>query len=385
VRPTVRTHECHTHECHTTSTNLNVTPNAERPAGDSAILGWQERRAAFACLAWAGTREVLSARGWCVLAPKSETRCVSIESRFFLIKHTGTAATDSNWSKRGLGLLLLSLGAACSSSDTAGGGPSSDGGESTDAGGGADRALMGDATDAATGATGPDGGDATSSGASGAVNLRSAGNYAILAESAVSNVPTSAVTGDVAVSPAAASYITGLPLSPDATNVFSTSPQVTGQVFAADYAAPTPSNLTTAVSDMLLAFADAAKRTPGVTELGAGNIGGMTLTPGVYAWSTSLLIPTSITLTGSATDVWVFQVAGDLTLSAATNVVLAGGAVAQNIFWEVAGAADLGTTSHFAGVILCKTAIVLETGAAINGRLMAQTAVSIAGSTVVAP
>jgi hypothetical protein len=283
---------------------------------------------------------------------------------------------------------LLSLGAACSSSDSAGGGPSSGGGKSTDAGGGADSGHMADVTDAATGATGPDGngtGDATNVGASVAVNLRSAGNYAILAQAGVSNVPTSAVTGDVAVSPAAASYITGFSLVADATNVFATSPQVTGHVFAADYAPPTPSNLTTAVSDMLLAFSDAAGRAPSVTELGAGNIGGMTLTPGVYAWSTSLLVPTSVTLTGSATDVWLFQVAGDLTVSAATNVLLAGGAVPQNVFWEVAGAADLGTTSHFAGVILSKTSVVLQTGASINGRLLAQTAVTIGGSTVVAP
>ena len=218
-----------------------------------------------------------------------------------------------------------------------------------------------------------------------AVKLGTAGRYVILAKSGISTVPTSAVTGDLGVSPAAATYITGFSLTADPTNVFSTSPQVTGSVFASDYTAPTPSNLTTSISDMELAFTDAAGRAPNVTELGAGNIGGMTLTAGVYKWGTGLLIPTSVTLTGNATDVWIFQIAQDLTVSSATNIVLAGGAVAKNVFWQVAGLADLGTTSHFEGVLLSQTSISLHTGASIKGRLLAQTAVSIDGSAVVQP
>ena len=224
-----------------------------------------------------------------------------------------------------------------------------------------------------------DGGNATS------VNLGTAGSYAILAKSGVSTVPTSAITGNVGLSPAAASYITGFSLTSDSTNVFSTSPQVTGQLFASDYAVPTPSNLTTAVGDMQLAFTDAAGRAPSVTELGAGDIGGMTLTRGVYSWSTGLLIPTDVTLTGAATDVWVFQIAQDLTMSSATNIVLAGGALAKNVVWEVAGAVSIGTTSHFEGIVLSQTSITLQTGASINGRLLAQTAVSLDSRTVVAP
>ena len=218
-----------------------------------------------------------------------------------------------------------------------------------------------------------------------AVKLGTAGRYAILAKSGISTVPTSAVTGDLGVSPAAATYITGFSLTADPTNVFSTSPQVTGSVFASDYTAPTPSNLTTSISDMELAFTDAAGRAPNVTELGAGNIGGMTLTAGVYKWGTGLLIPTSVTLTGNATDVWIFQIAQDLTVSSATNIVLTGGAVAKNVFWQVSGLADLGTTSHFEGVLLSQTSIALQTGASIKGRLLAQTAVSIDGSAVVQP
>lgn len=218
-----------------------------------------------------------------------------------------------------------------------------------------------------------------------AVNLGAAGGFAILAKSGISSVPTSAVTGNLGVSPAAATAITGFSLTVDATNVFATSPQVTGQVFAADYAAPTPANLTAAIGDMELAFADAAGRAPGVTELGAGNVGGLTLAPGVYKWGTGLLIPTDVTLNGSATDVWVFQIAQDLTVSSGAKVVLTGGALARNVFWQVAGLVDLGVGAHGEGVVLTQTAVTLRTGASFNGRLLAQTAVTLDAATVVEP
>ena len=218
-----------------------------------------------------------------------------------------------------------------------------------------------------------------------AVNLSTAGDYVMLAMTGISTVPTSNITGDLGLSPAAASYITGFSLTADATNVFATSPQVTGKVYASDYTAPTPSDLTTAVSNMQLAFTDAAGRAPNVTELGAGNIGGMTLTRGVYSWSTGLLIPTDVTLTGSATDTWIFQIAQNLTVSSATNIKLAGGALAKNIVWEVAGAVDIGTTAHFEGVVMAMTSITLETGASLGGRLLAQSAISIDDATVVSP
>ncbi|HMI87402.1 MAG TPA: ice-binding family protein [Polyangiaceae bacterium] len=217
------------------------------------------------------------------------------------------------------------------------------------------------------------------------VNLGTAGTYAILAKAGISTVPASAITGNIGVSPAAGTYITGFSLIADSTTVFSTSTQVTGRVYAADYTAPTPSNLTTAVSDMLLAFTDASGRAAGVTELGAGNIGGMNITPGVYKWGTSLLIPSSVTLTGNATDVWIFQIAQDLTIGNAASVLLAGGALPKNIFWQVAGLVDVGTTAHCEGVLLSQTAVTLHTGASVNGRLLAQTAVAIDTSTIVAP
>ena len=113
----------------------------------------------------------------------------------------------------------------------------------------------------------------------------------------------------------------------DSSNTFSTSAKLTGKAYAADYAVPTPATMTTAVSDMQTAYTDAAGRTnPTATELGAGNIGGMTLAPGLYKWSTGVTIPTNVTLSGNASDVWIFQIAQTLTVSSAAQVILSGGA-----------------------------------------------------------
>jgi hypothetical protein len=246
----------------------------------------------------------------------------------------------------------------------------------------------GNASDAAT--TARDGGSTPSDGASPmtaalAVQLGTAGNYVILAKSAVSTVPTAAVTGNLGISPAAATFITGFSLTADSTNVFSISPQVIGKVYAADYAVPTPARMTTAVADMELAFTDAAGRAATVTELGAGNIGGMTIAPGVYKWTTGLLVATDVTLAGSGSSVWIFQVASDVTMSSAAKVVLTGGALPRNVFWQVAGRVELGTTAHIEGVVLAQPSITLRTGASVRGRLLAQTAVSIDASTVTEP
>ena len=207
----------------------------------------------------------------------------------------------------------------------------------------------------------------------------------ILSKSGISTVPPSVVTGNVGVSPITAAAITGFSLIADATNVFSISTQVIGKVYAANYATPTPDALTTAVGDMGLAYTEAAGRAAGVTELGAGNIGGMTLAPGVYKWGTGVLIASNVTLNGSATAVWVFQIGQGLTMSSATNVSLTGGAQAKNVFWQVAGSVVLGTTAHLEGVVLTQTSVALATGASVKGRLLAQTAVTLDSSTVTQP
>lgn len=215
-----------------------------------------------------------------------------------------------------------------------------------------------------------------------AVDLGTAANYVILAKTAINNNPTSAITGDLGLSPAAGSYITGFALT--ANTGYATSSQVTGQVFAADMADPTPSNLTTAVDNMVTAYNDAAGRpNPDFFELYDGNIGGKTLTSGLYKWTNTVLIPTSITISGSAEDVWIFQIAENLTLSSAVNITLSGGAQAKNIFWQVAGEVTIGTTTHFEGVILSMTGITLNSGATLNGLMLAQTAVILDGNTVV--
>jgi hypothetical protein len=218
------------------------------------------------------------------------------------------------------------------------------------------------------------------------VSLGTAGNYAVLAKSAISTVPASSVTGDIGLGPAAASYITGFDLVADATNVFSTSPQVVGKVYAADYAVPTPEYLTTAVSNMESAYTDAGSRpTPDFLELGTGNIGGLTLVPGLYKWTSSVTLPADVTLSGGANDVWIFQTTGDLVMSSAKRVVLSGGAQAKNVFWQVAGQATLGTGAHFEGIILCKTDVTLQTGATMNGRILSQTQVALQQATVTQP
>jgi hypothetical protein len=247
--------------------------------------------------------------------------------------------------------------------------------------------VSGTATVIVSTSTGNGGGTGTGSGHGPAVvPLGTAGTYVILAKSGVANTPTSAITGDIGVSPIDHTGITGFPLTPpDATATFSTTPEVTGKLYAADYVSPTPGNLTTAIGDMMTAYTTAAGRTlPDYTDLGAGNIGGLTLAPGLYKWGTGVLIPTSVTLSGTANDTWIFQIAGGITQSSATSVILTGGALAANVVWQVFGAVAIGTTAHFEGRILSQTSIVLGTGASVNGRLFAQTAVTLAGNTVVA-
>jgi hypothetical protein len=216
------------------------------------------------------------------------------------------------------------------------------------------------------------------------VDLGSADNYVILAKTAISNISISDITGDLGLSPAATSYITGLSIT-NATG-YATSAQVTGKIYAADMAPPAGINLTTADEDMILAYTDAAGRpTPDFLELLTGNIGGQTLLPGLYKWTTPVTLQSDVTISGGANDVWIFQISQDLTVSNGVMVTLSGGAQAKNIFWQVAGVATFGTTSHFEGIILCQTGITFQTGASFKGRALAQTAVVLDGNAVTLP
>jgi hypothetical protein len=212
------------------------------------------------------------------------------------------------------------------------------------------------------------------------VILGVARNFAILSKSGITNVFPSAVTGNIGTSP-----ITGAA-------IHLTCAEVTGIIYSVNAAGPLPcrvinaTKLTTAVSDMQTAYTDAKGRTnPDFLNLGAGNIGGLTLTPGLYKWTSAITIPTNITISGGQNAVWIFQVAGTLNMSSGVNITLAGGARAKNIFWQASGAVTLGTNSHFEGNILGKTGINLQTGASINGRLLAQTAVTLQMNTVTKP
>jgi hypothetical protein len=212
------------------------------------------------------------------------------------------------------------------------------------------------------------------------VNLGTASTFAVLSKTGVTDVYASAITGNVGASP-----ITGAAIGLACT-------EVTGTIYSVDAAGPLPcvvtdaTGLTTAVSDEETAYNDAAGRTtPDFLDLGAGEIGGLTLAPGLYNWGTGVSISNDVTLTGGPNDVWIFQIAGTLKEAAAKNVILAGGAQAKNVFWQTADAVAIGTTAHFEGTILSKTLIALNTGASANGRLLAQTAVTLQMNAVTLP
>ena len=212
------------------------------------------------------------------------------------------------------------------------------------------------------------------------LNLGIAGDFAILSKTGVTDVYKSSVVGDVGSSP-----ITGAA-------VLVSCSEVVGTIYTVDAAGPLPCRVTNAtrlgiaVLDMQAAYTDAAGRVnPDFLNLGAGDIGGKTLTAGLYKWTSALVIPTDITISGSPTDVWIFQVSGTLIMSSAVRITLEGGALAKNIYWQTSGAVTLGTTSHFEGIILSQTGINLKTGATINGRMLAQTAVTLQMNAVTQP
>jgi len=222
----------------------------------------------------------------------------------------------------------------------------------------------------------------------GDIVLGGAGNFEILTMAGISTTGVTSITGDIGVSPMAATGITGFGLIMDTNGQSSHTPIVTGSVYASDYAPPTPANLTVAVADMLTAFTTANNLvTPApIVDLYAGDISGRTLPAGLYKWSTGVLITNAgVTLTGGPNDTWVFQIAQDLTVNSSAIITLLGGAQAKNIFWVVSGQALLGTNVNFSGNILSKTLISLNTGAIVTGRLLAQTAVKLNTATVIMP
>lgn len=224
------------------------------------------------------------------------------------------------------------------------------------------------------------------------VDLATAGTYVILAQAGITNVPTSAIGGNVGASP-----ITGAAIGVTCAEV-----AMGGKIYDDDGAytggggadvscrvtdAP---GLTTAVADSITAFGDAAGRTPTepADSLGAaGDIGGLTIGPGVHAFSGVVSMTSDVTLNGSATDVWIFQVSGNLTEDAGIKVILAGGARPQNIFWQVAGGggAAIGAGADFKGVIIASNGATLGAAATMDGRIYTGGGTTLSANTVTRP
>jgi hypothetical protein len=220
-----------------------------------------------------------------------------------------------------------------------------------------------------------------------AVDLGTAADFAILSKSGITNVAHSDITGDMGVSPIAVTAITGFTLIADASNEYATSAQVSGKIYAPDYAA---SKMTAAIGDMEAAYTDAASRTTSdpaedFLDLGSGDISGRTLKAGVYTWSSSIGFNGDITLQGTGAgndDIFILRTTGNVLAAAGANVVLANGATAKNIFWQVAGYVQLGAGAHVEGIFLVKTHVAFITGASLNGRVLSQTAATIQMATI---
>jgi len=185
------------------------------------------------------------------------------------------------------------------------------------------------------------------------VGLGTAGSFAVLAGSTATNTGPSVVNGDLGVSPGTA--VTGFPPG-----------TVNGTIHAADAVAAQ------AQADTTTAYDDAAGRTPAASV--SGDLGGSTLTPGVYKSSSSLGLTGDVTLDaqGDPSAVFIFQVGSALTTASGSGVVLVNGADACNVFWQIGSSATLGTNSSFKGTILALTSITLNTGAKLDGRTLAR-------------
>lgn len=222
------------------------------------------------------------------------------------------------------------------------------------------------------------------------VGLLSATNFAIVAKTAITDATPagSTITGNIAIDPAAGSLITGLSCTNVTGTIYSSGGYTGGYNSNSACAVTAPASALAVRSAMEVAYADAAGRTPGVgatnLNVGGGTLNGQNFAPGTYTWTTPVTITGDITLTGDANDVWIFQIPGTLDIASGKKVILAG-ALAKNVFWQIAGVTTLGTSSTFNGTILDQTNIAILSGAVLNGRALAQTAVTLDANTVTAP
>lgn len=214
------------------------------------------------------------------------------------------------------------------------------------------------------------------------LDLQTAGEFVILAETQITNVPASVITGDVGLSPASGS------------NIELTCDQVAGVIYTMGSAGPRPCHvanagrLNTAVSHAIGAYNDGIGRAPDYTEVRNGNLGGLNLPPATYKWSGGVQIPADLTLSGGPNDVWIFLITQDLIVSPGVRIILEGGALPQNVFWltlALDADVDLGASSQFKGIVMSETSIAVRAGASIEGRLMAATSLSLDQNTVTQP
>lgn len=205
------------------------------------------------------------------------------------------------------------------------------------------------------------------------VDLGTAGDYAVLAKTAITTTAGSSIVGDLGISPAALTDVAGFNVTLDSSWQFATSAMVTGKIFAASMGGQTAANLTQAVSDMEAAYTDAAGRSnPDFTNLEGGSLGSTTqsLTPGLYKWASGVTITDSIQIDGGGDPdaVWIFQVDNRLNVSSGAQIILSGGANPANIFWQTAEGATIGTNSHFTGTLLTMTDVAVQTNASLVTR-----------------
>lgn len=149
---------------------------------------------------------------------------------------------------------------------------------------------------------------------------------------------------------------------------------VTGTIHLTDPPPPSPTSAAAAQTALTVAYLDLAGRTAPAPATIAGDLGGLTLAPGLYKSTSTIGITGALTLNGggNANAIWIFQIASSLTTLGSSSVVLAGGAQSHNIFWQVGSSATLGTNSTFNGSILALSDITLKTGATLNGRALAR-------------
>jgi hypothetical protein len=220
------------------------------------------------------------------------------------------------------------------------------------------------------------------------VKLGTAAEFVMIAKAGISSI-SSTITGDIGVSPIASTGITGFSLVADASGAFSTSAQLTGKAFAADYTTPSPAKMTTAVGDLETAYTDAMSRAvvnPANMNIGGGLVGGKTFIQGVYRWDTDMTFYSDIILSGNKDSVFIFVTTSNI-LATGSMIPLPdvpGGTspLPSNVFFVSAGSLTVAPGAHLEGNFLLATNASFKTGSSLNGRVLAQTAITLDHTTI---